>query len=277
MSGTPARRIRLDARRRWFPDLRELRRYRQLVVLLGRRDITVRYRQTVLGSIWIFAGALVTAGLFSFVFGRIASLPTGGVPYFLFSYAGLFGWNLFSGSLSSVSGSLNPNAGLISKIYFPRLVLPLSTLASTIVNTALSFVIMLVLLFLYGVAVTWQMLLLPFWLVLGIVLALGVGLFLAAYSVSFRDVGYATPVLISVLLYLSPVAYSLEAVPAGLRNLYLLNPLATILEGTRWALLGGSYLPPAWAIAYAVTFSVLSLVIGAMVFARREWGFADVI
>jgi lipopolysaccharide transport system permease protein len=273
----PGSRIRIDSRRQRFPDLRELLRYRQLVVMLGRRDITVRYRQTILGTIWIFAGALVTAGLFSFVFGRIAELPSGGVPYFVFSYAGLLAWNLFSSALSGAGSSLAPNSALISKIYFPRLVLPLSTLASTFLNTLLSFAIMLVLLVAYGIPITEQMLTLPLWLLLGAVLAMGVGLFLGAYSVAYRDVNYATPVLVSVLLYLSPVAYSLAAVPANLRDLYLLNPLATVIEGARWALLGGTYLPPAWAIAYTVVLSLGALVIGMSVFARREWGFADVI
>jgi len=273
----PSTRIRIDGRIRHFPDIRELARYWQLVITLGRRDITVRYRQTILGTVWLFAGALVTAGLFSFVFGRIAGLPTGGIPYFPFSYAGLLAWNLFSSVLSGAGSSLAPNSSLISKIYFPRLVLPLSTLASTFVNTLLSFGIMVVLLFAYGIGISFQMLLLPVWLLLGTVLAMGLGLVLGAFSVAYRDVNYATPVLVSVLLYLSPVAYSLAAVPANLRDVYLLNPLATVIEGTRWSLLGTPYLPPAWAIAYTVVLSIAALAVGLMVFSRREQGFADVI
>jgi lipopolysaccharide transport system permease protein len=273
-SGT---RIRIDSRHQRFPDLREVARYRQLVVTLGRRDITVRYRQTILGTVWIFAGALVTAGLFSLVFGRIAKLPSDGVPYFAFSYAGLLGWNHFSSVLSGASGSLTPNASLISKIYFPRLVLPLSTLASTFLSTVLSFGIMLVLLFLFGIGVSAQILLLPVWLFLATILAMGAGLLFGAYSVEYRDVNYVTPVLTSILLYLSPVAYSLSAVPASLRTLYLFNPLASIIEGCRWSLLGTSYLPPAWAIAYSTVVSFAALAVGMSAFARREWGFADVI
>lgn len=272
----PGRRIRIDSRRRWFPDLRQLLRYRQLAVLLGRRDITVRYRQTVLGSIWIFAGTLVTAGLFSFVFGRVAGLPSGGVPYFAFSYAGLVAWNLFSNTLTSASTSLNPNSALISKIYFPRLVLPFSTLASTLVSTVISLGVMVVILFAYGIAVTPQILLLPVWLALAVVLAMGVALALTALSVSYRDVNYITPVLTSVLLYLSPVAYSIDAVPANLRNLILLNPLSTIVEGTRWSLLGTGSLT-GWAVAYTVVLTVGALVGGLAVFARLESSFADVI
>jgi lipopolysaccharide transport system permease protein len=270
------RRIRIDSRRRWFPDLGQLVRYRQLVVLLGRRDITVRYRQTILGSIWIFAGTLVTAGLFSFVFGRVADLPSGGVPYFAFSYAGLLAWNLFSSTLTTASTSLNPNSSLISKIYFPRLVLPLSTLASTLVTTVISLGVMAVLLVVYGIALTPRILLLPVWLGLALVLAMGISLALTALSVSYRDINYITPVLTSVLLYLSPVAYSIDAVPANLRDLILLNPLSTIVEGTRWSVLGSGSLT-GWAIVYTVALTIGALVGGLTVFARLESNFADVI
>ena len=273
----PARRIRIDARRHHFPVLRELYNYRRLAFLLGRRDITTRYRQTVLGTIWIFAGALVTAGLFSFVFGRVAQLPSDGFPYFVFSYAALLAWNLYSNVLTGVAGCLNPNAALITKIYFPRLVLALSTLASTLLNTAISIVILFCLLAVYGIPVTWHMLLLPVWLLLALVIGLGIGLFLTSFSVAYRDVNYFVPVLTSILLYLSPVAYSITAVPTRLRTLYLLNPLATVVEGTRWSTFGRNYLPPAWAIAYTVGFAVVSLALGLSVFAHREEHFADVI
>jgi len=246
-------------------------------MLLGRRDVTVKYRQTVLGSFWIFSGPLVSAGLFSFVFGQVAQLPTGGVPYFAFSYAGLLAWNLFSNALSGMSTSLNSNAGLITKIYFPRLVVPLSTLASTFINTGISLVIMLILLVAYGIGFSLQLLLLPFWLLLALVLAIGIGLVLTAFAVSYRDVNYITTVFTSLLLYLSPVAYSLDAVPANLRTAYLFNPLTTIVEGCRWSLLGGAANLPAWAIVYTVVVTFASVTVGLAIFARRESSFADVI
>jgi len=272
----PRPRLRIDSRRHWIPDLRELLRAGQLIVLLGRRDITVRYRQTVLGSVWIFTGPLVSAGLFTFVFGRVAKLPSGGVPYFAFSYAGLLGWNLFSSTLSGASTSLNSNSSLISKIYFPRLVLPLASVASTLINTAISFGMMLVVLVAYGIGFSTHMLLLPVWLLLAMVLAIGMGLIFTAFAVRYRDVNYVTTVFTSLLLYLSPVAYSTSAVPAELRRFYLLNPLTTIVEGCRWSLLGDANLSP-WAIAYTVALSAGALIIGAAVFTRLEWGFADVI
>jgi lipopolysaccharide transport system permease protein len=269
--------LRIDSRRHRFPDLRELFEYLPLAFLLGRRDITTRYRQTVLGTVWIFAGALVTAGLFSFVFGRVAKLPSDGYPYFVFSYSGLLVWNLYSMVLSSTAGSLNTNGTLISKIYFPRLVLPLSTLASNLLNLLISFGILVVLLFVFGIGISWHMVLLPVWLLLGLMLGLGAGLILASFSGAYRDIGYMTPVLTSILLYLSPVAYSISAVPEDLRNLYLLNPIATVIEGCRWSALGRDYLPPAWAMAYSVVFAVVLLIAGMSLFAYRESHFADVI
>lgn len=277
MSNQPAGRMRIDSRRGWLPSGRELWAYRQLVAILGRRDITVRYRQTALGTLWVFAGPLVSAGLFSFVFGRVASLPTAGVPYFVFSYAGLLAWNIFSNTLSGAAGSVTGSAGIITKVYFPRIVVVLATFASTLVNSVISFALLLVMLVIADVAITAQMVLLPVWLILGVVLAMGLGLTFTALSVWYRDVNYLTPLITQVLLFLSPVAYSIEAVPANLRNLYLLNPLAVIVEGTRWSTLGGDYCPPAWSILLASLVTITAGLVGLMVFARFEWKFADVV
>jgi len=269
--------VRIDGRRRWFPDLSELFAYRHLVVLLGRRDITTRYRQTVLGTVWIFTGPLVSAGLFSFVFGRVANLPSQGVPYFVFSYAGLLAWNLFAGVLSGSSSSVTSSAALISKIYFPRLVIPLYSVVNSLVTLVISFAILLVLLIISGVGFSAQFVLFPIWLCMGAALGMGLALTFTSASVWYRDVNYLTPLITQLLLFLSPVAYSIQAVPANLRDLYLLNPLSTIVEGARWSLLGTSYLPPAWAIAYSLALTVLALVGGLVVFTRFEGGFADVI
>ena len=269
-------RLRIDSGRRWFPDLRALWGARQLVGLLSRRDITVRYRQTVLGTVWIFAGPLVSAGLFTFVFGRVADLPSDGVPYFAFSYAGLLGWNLFANTLSKASASLTANSALISKIYFPRLALPLSTVPSTLINTGISFVVMLVLLVTYDIGFSVKLLVLPFWILLTLVLAMGIGIALTAVSVSYRDINYLTPVFTSLLMYLSPVAYSSDAVPADLRGLYLLNPLTTIVEGFRWSLLGTSNVSTG-GVVYSVVLALVLLIVGLAVFARLESSYADVI
>lgn len=236
----------------------------------------MKYRQTVLGTLYIFTGPLVSAGLFTFVFGRVADLPSDGLPYFAFSYAGLLGWNLFSATLSNASTSLTTNGALISKIYFPRLVLPFATVLTTLVNTVISFGVMLGLLLFYDIGFSLRLLLLPAWLLLAIALAMGIGLVLAAIAVSYRDVNYVTPLFTSILLYLSPVAYSTDAVPSGLRGLYLLNPLTTIVEGCRWSLLGTADLPT-WTIVYTLALTLATLAAGLAMFARLESRFADVI
>jgi lipopolysaccharide transport system permease protein len=269
-------RLRIDSRRRWFPELGALLRARQLLVLLSRRDITVKYRQTVLGTIWIFTGPLVSAGLFTFVFGRVANLSSDGVPYFAFAYAGLVGWNLFSETLLGASKSLTNSSALVTKIYFPRLALPLSTLASALINTLISFGVMVGLLLIYDIGFSIHLVMLPVWLLLAVVLAMGLGFALTAVAVLYRDVNYLTPVFVPLLLYVTPVAYSSSSIPRELRNVYLLNPVATIVDGFRWSLLGRANLS-AWAIAYTVTLALASLIFGLVVFARLERKFADVI
>jgi len=244
--------------------------------VLSRRNITVKYRQTVLGLVWLFGGPLVSAGLFTFVFSSVAKLPSNGIPYFAFSYAGLLGWNLFSNLLSSVAQSLTSNEGLITKIYFPRLTLPLSTVASTLINTVISLGITMILVVLYHLGFSLKLLLFPVWLVLAMMLAMGIGLVLAAAQVSYRDVNFVVPIFTSVLMYLSPVAYSTSAVPPELRKFYLINPLTTIVEGCRWSLLGRATLSGG-AIVYTVVLSAVVLLGGMSLFARMEARFADVI
>jgi lipopolysaccharide transport system permease protein len=273
---TDGRRLRIDSRHRYFPDLRALFRAKQLLVLLSRRSITVKYRQTLLGTIWVFGGPIVSAGLFTFVFGNVAKLPSNGVPYFAFSYAGLLSWNVFSNVLSNASTSLTTNSTLITKIYFPRLVLPLSSIAPVIINLGISFVIMLVILLLYGIPVTVNILLLPFWLLLAFMLSMGLGLILGAASVPYRDVNYLTPMFTQIVMYLSPVAYSTEAVPAHLQKFFLLNPITTIVEGTRWSVLGNAHISK-WALVYTIVLSVGTLVGGMSFFSRLESSIADVV
>jgi lipopolysaccharide transport system permease protein len=178
--------------------------------------------------------------------------------------------------MTRVSSSLTSNTALISKIYFPRPVLPVSMIPSALINTGVSFGIMLVLLAVYDIGFSFRLLLLPVWLLLGIMLALGIGLVLAAVAVSYRDVNYITPVFTSVLMFLSPVAYSITAVPAHLRDFYLLNPLTTIVEGMRWSLLGSTNLTT-FGLVYTVVFTLGVLAVGTAIFSRLESRFADVI
>lgn len=257
-------------------NLREIWQYRDLLTTFAGRDLKLRYRQTALGALWVILQPLMAAGIFTFVFGRVAGLPSDGVPYFLFAYAGLMAWTAFSTTLTKVSGCVTGNAALISKVFFPRLILPFSTVYSTLIDFGVAFGMMVVLMALHGVTPHAGLLLLPFWLTLLLMLAVGLGLYTAALMVSYRDVQYVLPVLVQFLLYASPVGYALSAVPEELRAIYLLNPLSGLLEACRWSLLGRG--EPVWAaVGYSALAACLALAGGMFAFKRMERRFADVI
>ena len=257
-------------------NLLQIWQYRDLLLALASRDVKLRYKQTALGAIWVVFQPLLAAGIFSFVFGKVANLSSDGVPYFIFSYVGLLAWNVFANTLTKVSGSLVGNAHLISKVFFPRLVLPISTVFSTLIDFSVAFTMLLVLLPIYKIAPTWNLLLLPIWLLLVLLLAMGAGLFTSALMVSYRDVQYILPVLTQFLLYGSPIAYAVSAVPQHLQFYYLFNPLSSLLEGFRWSVLGQGELHFGF-VAYGASFAVMAFVIGAFAFKRMERKFADVI
>ena len=269
-------------------DLLQVWQFRDLLSTLAQRDVKLRYRQTALGAIWVILQPLISAGIFSFVFGTVAGLPSNGVPYIVFSYAGLLCWNLFSSTLGKTSNVLVANSQLVSKVYFPRMVLPLSTVYSALIDFCVASTIMAVLMLIYRVAPGWGLLLLPLWMLVTLILAVGCGLYLSALMVSYRDVGYIVPVAINFLLYASPVAYSVAtalgriegkfspAMTAIISQAFLANPLAGLLGAFRWSLLGGEQ--PIWgAVAYSVIFSVVVFTGGAFAFRRMEKRFADVI
>jgi len=258
-------------------DLVSLWRFRDLLVALAIRDIKLRYRQTMLGVVWVLLQPLLAAGIFSFVFGRVAHLNSGGVPYLLFSYAGLLVWNFFSGSILKISGSLVGNASLISKVFFPRVLLPFSAVVSALLDFAIGLVVGVVLLLAYGRVPGWSLLVAPFWFVAVMLLAAGVGLVCAALAVVYRDVVHVIPVALQLLLYGSPVGYTIAVIPEGLpRTLYKLNPVAPLVEGFRCAFLGEGAI--GWLSgSYAMVFSVAIFVAGLVIFRRMERQFADVI
>ncbi len=257
-------------------NLREIWQFRDLLLTFAARDIKLRYRQTALGVIWVVLQPLIAAGVFAFVFGRVAKLPSDGIPYFLFAYAGLLGWNAFNTTLSKASGCMIQNTQLVSKVYFPRIVLPLSTVFSSLIDFGVALAMLLVMMLTSGLMPGPRLLLLPVWLLLILLLALGFGLFSAALMVSYRDVQYALPVLTQFAMYASPVAYSVSAVPARLRAFYALNPLSGLLEAFRWSLLGKGVL--SWSyVGYGAIFSLVVFVCGAFAFKRMERRFADVI
>ncbi|HZT44228.1 MAG TPA: ABC transporter permease [Chthonomonadaceae bacterium] len=257
-------------------NLRELWRFRDLFFSLAERDVKLRYRQTALGVIWVVIQPLIAAGIFSFVFGRVARLPSDGVPYLVFSYAGLLGWNAFQNTVTKASASLVQNQALISKTFFPRILLPLSLLCSTLIDFGVALIMMGVLMAVYGIAPTAGLLLLPVWLLLILMLAAGIGLYASAVAVTYRDVLHVVPVAMQMLLYASPIAYSVTAVPARWHALYMLNPLSGLLEGFRWSLLGRGPLPLG-SLAYAAVVSLGVLLAGAIVFQKMERRFADVV
>lgn len=257
-------------------DLPQLWRYRDVVIALAARDIKLRYRQTFLGVAWVIFQPLIGAGIFSFVFGKMARLDAGGMAYFLFAYAGLLAWNVFSGTVTKASGSLVQNAPLVSKIFFPRLLIPLATVVSTLLDFAVALMMMFALLATYrvwpGPALMW----LPVWLALILSLALGCGLIAAALAVSYRDVQHILPVFMQLLLFASPIAYSVAAVPDTARPFFFLNPLCVLLEGFRWSLLGrGSF--HADQLACSMVLTLVILFVGLFIFQRTGRHFADVI
>lgn len=256
--------------------VKELWNFRDLLTSLALRDLKLRYKQTALGVIWVVLQPLMAAGIFSFVFGTVARMPSDGLPYFLFSYAGLLGWGLFNGTVTKAGASLTGNAQLISKVYFPRLLLPLSSVPSVLVDFAVAAIMMAVAMVIYAVAPPLTLFLLPVWSALLLLLAIGLGLLVTSLSVSYRDVQYIVPVFLQILLFASPIPYSVTDVPAHLRVVYYLNPLTVPLEGFRASLLG-TRMPDGGAVAYSAIVAVILFLVGVYSFQRMERRFADVI
>lgn len=264
-------------------NLAESWHFRDLLWTLAARDIKLRYKQTMLGIVWVILQPLVAAGITSFIFGKVARLPSDEVPYFIFAFAGQLGWNLFSGILGRVSGCMVGNSHLISKVYFPRLILPLSIVPTSLLDfaVALSMLVVMAVLNWHHLNVGWSLLFFPLWMAVLIMLALGIGLWAAALNVRYRDVGYVLPVALGLLTLACPVSYAVSAVRQQVSPeyfwIYYLNPLSATLEGFRWSLLGKTTQPPLWAAGYAALMAVIMLVAGASVFKRMERQFADAI
>jgi lipopolysaccharide transport system permease protein len=257
-------------------NLRDLWRYRELVFFLTWRDISVRYKQTVLGAAWAIIQPFFTMVVFSVFFGRLGKVPSDGIPYPLFAYCALLPWQLFAFSLTEASNSLVANERLITKVYFPRLAIPLSATLAGLVDFAIAFVVLLGMLIFYDIRPTAAICFLPLFVLLAIVTALGVGLWLSALNVQYRDVRYTIPFLTQVWLFSTPVAYPSSLIPEPWRALYGLNPMAGVVEGFRWALLGTGNAPgPLLAVSVLAALTVL--VSGMFYFRRMERTFADIV
>jgi lipopolysaccharide transport system permease protein len=256
--------------------LGELWQYRELLFFFVWRDIKVRYKQTVFGAAWAVIQPVFTMLVFSVFFGRLAGVDSDGLPYPIFAYAALVPWTYFANAITAAGNSLVDQERIISKVYFPRLLMPLASVLAGLVDFSIAFVVLLGMIAWYGITITWAVLLLPLFILLAALAALAVGLWLAALNVQFRDVRYAIPFLVQFWLFATPVAYSSSLVPEQWRTLYGLNPMAGVVEGFRWTLLGqGS--PPSPMLAVSA-LTVLVILVGGLYFFRRlEQSFVDVV
>lgn len=259
-----------------LPNVKHLWEAREVLLRFGARDVTLRYRQTALGAVWVILQPLLTALVFTLVFGKVAKLPSNGLPYLVFTFSGLLAWNLFSGIIARSSGSLVSNAALVSKVYFPRVLVPMSTVSSVIVDFGVSLAFYGILAVVYQVSPSWALVLLPLWAAMVVIFAAGIGVVLSALMVRYRDVQYVVPFMIQFLLYASPVPYSITSVPHKYRLFFDVNPLSWLLGDFRWSLVHDPA-PPLWQIICSVVVPIAVLVGGSLIFEQMERSFADVI
>ena len=255
----------------------DLWRYRELFYFLSWRDILVRYKQTEIGIAWALIQPLATMIVFTVIFGNIAKLPSGGVPYPILVFSAMLPWQLFSNSISAGSNSLITNANLLSKIYFPRLIVPASAIVVSLVDFLLSGTILVGLMVWYGQMPTWRLVTLPLFVVFALAASMGAGLWLSALSVKYRDFRYIVPFIVQIGLYVSPVGFSSSVVPERWRLLYSINPMVGVIDGFRWAILGGSAEIDPLGFGLSMVIVAVLLSSGIWYFRKMERSFADVI
>ena len=272
--------VTIEPTRSWLPlNFGDLWTYRELLYFLTWRDVKVRYKQTLLGIVWVVTQPLLMTLIFSVFLGMLARVPTGGLPYPLLIFTGLLPWNLFSSGVSAAAYSVVGNSNLISKVYFPRVLIPAASIAARLVDFAISFAILAGILGYYrlvrhyDIALTWNLAAIPFLIALTTLLSFGLGMLVSALNVRYRDVGIALPVVIQLWMFVSPVLYAVGIVPGRWQRLYALNPLVGVIEGFRAALLGGRF--NQFALAVSVSFTIGLLIMSAFVFRRFEEDFAD--
>jgi lipopolysaccharide transport system permease protein len=267
----------IEPTRGWAPlELKELWKYRDLLMILAGRDVKLRYKQTALGVIWVVMQPLVAAAIFTVMFGRFAHLPSDGHPYIVFVFAGVVIWNYFAAILQRAGNSLISDSRLITKVYFPRLAIPLASTFSALLDLVVSLVVLAVMLTVFRITPTWRLFTLPGFILLAAVAATGVSLWLSALNVRYRDFVHAMPFLLQVWMFASPVAYATTIVPEKWRLLYAVNPAVAFIEGTRWAVLGTSSLTGAMVVI-SVALSTIVFLGGAFFFRRVERSFADAV
>jgi lipopolysaccharide transport system permease protein len=257
-------------------NLRDLWVYRELLYFLVWRDIKIRYKQTYLGAAWAVIQPVFTMIIFSIVFGQLAKLPSDGIPYPVFTYTALLPWQLFAYALSSASNSLVSNQQLITKVYFPRLVIPIASVLSGLVDFAIAFLVLIAMMLYYHIQITTRLFTLPLFILLAVATALAVGLWLSALNVKYRDVRYTVPFLTQFWMYATPIAYSSNLFPQPWRSLLGLNPMTGVVEGFRWAMLGTS-MNINFQIVISTVIVIFLIITGLVYFKKTEASFADVI
>jgi lipopolysaccharide transport system permease protein len=262
--------------RKWVPvDLHELWNYRELLTSFTIRDIKIRYKQTALGFLWAIIQPLFMMLIFTVIFGSFAKIPSDGLPYPLFSFAALLPWMLFSEGLTRSTMSMVLNSNIMTKVYFPRLIMPISGILSPLVDFAVSISILVLMMAYYGFVPTINVVFLPLFILLALATSLGVGLWLSALNVKYRDFQYTVPFIVQLWMYASPVVYPASMLPAAIRPLYGLNPMAGVIEGFRWALLGTDM--PGSIIFVSVSVVIVLLISGMFYFRRMEQYYADIV
>ena len=261
----------------WAPlNLRDLWSYRELLYFLAWRDVKVRYKQTLLGAAWAILQPLLTMIVFTLLFGQLAGIKSEGIPYPIFAYGGLLIWTFFSNSVTNSGNSLVGSSNLITKIYFPRMIIPAAAIGAGLVDFFLAFLIQIVLMVYYGVRVTWAITMLPVLVIMATLLALGVGMWLSALNVKYRDIRYAIPFLIQLWMFASPIIYPVSMLPAKWQWILALNPLTGIIQNVRIALFGNQ--PFQWkSLGISFVITVLVLLYSAFSFRRMERHFADIV
>ena len=271
------RKIVIDAKKRPVSLFRELWQYRELFYFLAWRNILVRYKQTVLGIVWSVFRPIMIMIVFTIIFGKIAKLPSGDIPYALLVFVALLPWQFFSSTLSESSNSLISNTSLVSKVYIPRLIIPTSTVMVSLVDFVIAFTILIFLMVWYGIYPSWRLLAVPALLILAITISLGLGYFISALNVKYRDFRFVVPFAIQLGLYISPVGFNTSVVTDSWRLLYSMNPMVGVIDGFRWAVLGGEaqlYLP---GLFLSIVIGLFLFTFGIFYFSRSERNFSDYI
>lgn len=268
--------IRIRPPKKWVPiNFSEIWQYRELLYSFVQRDVKIRYKQTALGFLWAIIQPLFLMVVFTLFFGNLAKVPSEGIPYPLFSFAALIPWTLFAEGITRSTTSMVSNANIMTKVYFPRLIMPLSGILSPLIDFAIAFVILIIMMAYYGFVPTIAIVLLPAFILLALLTSLAVGLWLSALNVKYRDFQYTIPFLIQIWLFASPVVYPASMLPQSWQYIYALNPMVGVIEGFRWALLGTK--PPELLILVSVGVVIVLLIGGLFYFKRMEQYFADVV